>query len=1323
MAITEIQRATATDDTNGGTGFISSIDVTLSSPPTDGNTLIICIMAKDANTPSITSVTSTNTTWVQAANISNGSNTDAAAAIYYATDLLNAGSTITVNLNSTRTVAVALFEYSEIDTLSPLDVTGTAGTTSSSSSGPLTISGTTNTDTDNQLAIAILSSDNDNPFSSGGTFVGSAFSQEEFFDVPNSVPSTSGRTNLRGLVTSKEIATSGTSLNVSLNANTGNTNLFVGALATFREAPLGKISDPDPSDGTTGVFPSKVLSWSAAPGGPTGYRVYVSENSDPTVDGYTVTGNTFFDPSDFNTDTTIYWRVDAYNDSEVVAGDVFSFTTSQFSTINPNSIASPNSGDRVFDSFNVAGTLDPGVGVSVEIIANGSLLFDGYTETDLDGDFSLPVEFTPSMANSKLFLNIVQTGRLGVSEELTITLFQARDESRPVVPYTARKLVFDDKTTALYTLSASTNAGLIAANAGAPTHELSFNDSGVPSGWAERNGDPVDVLGDGIMTALGNNSTDTVSALEDSSIDWTDGAVYSSSYRATTLSSTNDQPLVLFWRHVSPNIDNTLGHRMKNDRLDAVRIAHSETHQFVPDDQQNLNPGDWYDFQHYAKRLRDQLGTQHIYVETYVNGELYFTGFAGINGNADQVFLGQPFSSTTYSNFDINYFWAYQDEDPLLDGPFWSVDGDFNKAFDQSGNPAPSPTLGTTREGLEPPFATALEFNGTDEYLVNDNSLFELSSSFTIEIWFNRQGEDTSSSMRILGKEVSSSDLGYYIQTNGSTLRVYFGGSSVSTDIDIDGVIRNNTWYYCAVTYDNGTVKIYLDGIKIHEQTGVNYSSTTNDFYLGVDGTTTNVNFFQGQMAELRISDGSVRTEAEIYNNYFSNYDYNGLNGFPTDENTVANYNFANAPDYTAIESGNKEPITETEITFNSNEDFKKYFFPPVLRDVEAQVDAYVDNNKVVFSYEHVTGEPFTSTCKLPTKIILDKDFDFQAFITYENPLTPGGNSSQPIRIDLANSSGIQILRYFDRTNLKQLNYFRYSGSSIAEVLSQVPDKVVFRATCENNSILYRYDIDTENDATTEWSSLSAVSSQRSRRFVLFGNNIVNNAPSQTYQFTIDKLKISDREGNSPADGYAFTDPLLANTGYRFGPDVRYSKFGGLAPSFDGSTVAYYIDNYESLNTSEFTVEYLFAADSLQDSDIYFRGKDGYTDGEISISLNSSGDFTINVEDSNGVAKSMSNVGSYSVDKAHYIALTYKNKKFRFFVDGSQVGSVTDNFNNIFAHGLPFYIGADWSRISSRTNNNGANYFDGEIAHVRISNKARTPIEIFNFYRGAGLNE
>lgn len=83
MAITEVQRATNADDTAGGTSFISSIDVTFSSPPIEDNALIICIIDKNASTPSITSVMFSNTSWTQAVNMSNGSNADLYTTILY----------------------------------------------------------------------------------------------------------------------------------------------------------------------------------------------------------------------------------------------------------------------------------------------------------------------------------------------------------------------------------------------------------------------------------------------------------------------------------------------------------------------------------------------------------------------------------------------------------------------------------------------------------------------------------------------------------------------------------------------------------------------------------------------------------------------------------------------------------------------------------------------------------------------------------------------------------------------------------------------------------------------------------------------------------------------------------------------------------------------------------------------------------------------------------------------------------------------------------------------------------------------------------------
>ena len=101
----------------------------------------------------------------------------------------------------------------------------------------------------------------------------------------------------------------------------------VGQVWIFSILP-GSAHDPIPVDGGIFVGPDTVLSWSAGLDATIHY-VYFGADRDAVVnatDG-TSTAETSYDPGTLQNDTTYYWRVDEFDGIQMIAGDVWSFTT------------------------------------------------------------------------------------------------------------------------------------------------------------------------------------------------------------------------------------------------------------------------------------------------------------------------------------------------------------------------------------------------------------------------------------------------------------------------------------------------------------------------------------------------------------------------------------------------------------------------------------------------------------------------------------------------------------------------------------------------------------------------------------------------------------------------------------------------------------------------------------------------------------------------------------------------------------------------------------------------------------------------------------
>jgi len=155
---------------------------------------------------------------------------------------------------------------------------------------------------------------------------------------------------------------------------------------------------------------------------------------------------------------------------------------------------------------------------------------------------------------------------------------------------------------------------------------------------------------------------------------------------------------------------------------------------------------------------------------------------------------------------------------------------------------------------------TGLDFNGIDSYVDcgNDASL-NITNSITVESWIYLRSN--SGMNRILSKH-DGYGYGLGIQ-NGEISFVLLGlWSETSTTANI----MENNWYHIAVTYNRQIVKLYMNGVVIHESNRNDEipSSLAN---LNI-GRTENVGqYFDGIIDEVRISN-IARTNEEIRRNY-----------------------------------------------------------------------------------------------------------------------------------------------------------------------------------------------------------------------------------------------------------------------------------------------------------------------------------------------------------------------------------------------------------------------------------------------------------------------
>jgi hypothetical protein len=163
-----------------------------------------------------------------------------------------------------------------------------------------------------------------------------------------------------------------------------------------------------------------------------------------------------------------------------------------------------------------------------------------------------------------------------------------------------------------------------------------------------------------------------------------------------------------------------------------------------------------------------------------------------------------------------------------------------------------------------PGSGNALEFDGTNDHvIIPDNSLQNITNSFTIEFWF-KSNNTTQSQTYVIGEPVNIWAILYeYVD---DTIEFYSAGFTGSDPRPGTGMqISDQTWHHVAYTYDGSTWSGYLDGVQQFSVSRTfSLQTSTNGVYIG--SANGSLAFVQHTMDELRIWN-LARTASQIQDN------------------------------------------------------------------------------------------------------------------------------------------------------------------------------------------------------------------------------------------------------------------------------------------------------------------------------------------------------------------------------------------------------------------------------------------------------------------------
>lgn len=178
------------------------------------------------------------------------------------------------------------------------------------------------------------------------------------------------------------------------------------------------------------------------------------------------------------------------------------------------------------------------------------------------------------------------------------------------------------------------------------------------------------------------------------------------------------------------------------------------------------------------------------------------------------------------------------------------------------------------------PAGTALQFNGTSQYVSIPTSINLNTPTFTVETWLLRTGDGVgvttgtggiTSAIPLVAKgtsegETAAADVNYFfgIDASSGVLVADFeeaqGQPNPSQNHPLSGntVITRNVWHHAAVTYDGTTWKLYLDGVLDKSMAVGRTPNTANIGPVGLAASirsngTTIQGYFAGVLDETRI--------------------------------------------------------------------------------------------------------------------------------------------------------------------------------------------------------------------------------------------------------------------------------------------------------------------------------------------------------------------------------------------------------------------------------------------------------------------------------------
>jgi len=145
-------------------------------------------------------------------------------------------------------------------------------------------------------------------------------------------------------------------------------------------------------------------------------------------------------------------------------------------------------------------------------------------------------------------------------------------------------------------------------------------------------------------------------------------------------------------------------------------------------------------------------------------------------------------------------------------------------------------------------FERSISFDGSDDYL-DAGKVLDLNTSFTVSAWIKSNGTNQT----ILSKRDNAFTTGYDLSINsaGKAEMSWFNGSIQTITSSL--VIPSGIWHNVAVSYDDTTAKLYIDGVLDVTKAMNTVPANTQSFLIAAADGVNTTSFFNGGIDEVRV--------------------------------------------------------------------------------------------------------------------------------------------------------------------------------------------------------------------------------------------------------------------------------------------------------------------------------------------------------------------------------------------------------------------------------------------------------------------------------------